>query len=288
MSMANTLQPAPGAGRESAAPGRRLTEARQAQNLAAVDVARQLKLSVWQVEALEAGRYQQLPGPIFVRGFIRNYARLLKLDAEELLRAAGDSLPQQTARPETPLSRDIPFPTTQSPRWPKYLAAAAVIFGALAFYEFTWNNPEDAATRTITVTPVPMVAKPRSEPTPAQAAGEPGPAQPAIETAPAEPIPAAPVVESTAAATSVERMPRSGEKRIRLDFDQESWVEIRDRNERVIFSQLNRPGTTQEVSGRPPFSVVVGNAHGVKMTLGDQPVDLASHTKIDVARLILE
>jgi cytoskeleton protein RodZ len=56
----------------------------------------------------------------------------------------------------------------------------------------------------------------------------------------------------------------------------------------VIFSQLNRAGTTQEVSGLPPFSIVVGNSHGVKMTLGDQPVDLASHTKIDVARLILE
>lgn len=291
MSMADTLQPVPGAGRESAAPGRRLSEARQAQNLATADVARQLKLSVWQVEALEAGRYQQLPGPIFVRGFIRNYARLLKLDAEELLRAAGDSLPQQAARSETPPSRDIPFPTAHSPRWPKYGAAAAVIFGALAFYEFTWNNPEDAATRTVTVTPVPMAAKPQSAPTPsiAQAAGEPGPAQPAIvEATAAEPIPAAPVAESTAAAASAERMPRRGEKRIRLDFDQESWVEIRDRNERVIFSQLNRPGTSQQVNGLPPFSIVVGNAHGVKMTLGDQPVDLAIHTKIDVARLILE
>ncbi len=44
----------------------------------------------------------------------------------------------------------------------------------------------------------------------------------------------------------------------------------------------------QEVSGLPPLSVVVGNAHGVKMTYGDQPVDLARHTKIDVARLVLE
>ena len=57
---------------EIASPGRRLAEARQAQNLTTADVARQLKLSVWQVDALEAGRYHQLPGPIFVRGFIRN------------------------------------------------------------------------------------------------------------------------------------------------------------------------------------------------------------------------
>ena len=291
MSMADTLQPLEGGGRESAAPGRRLSEARQAQNLAAADVARQLKLSVGQVEALEEGRYQQLPGPIFVRGFIRNYARLVKLDAEELLRAAGDTLPQQAARPETPPSRDIPFPTTQPARWPKYAVAAAVIFSALAIYEFTRNSPEDAATRPVAVTPVPVAAQPKVEPTPppVQVMTEPAPAEPAITVATAaEPLPAAPVVEPAAAADGAERAPKPGEKRVRLDFDQESWVEIRDRNERVIFSQLNRPGTTRQVSGLPPLSVVVGNAHGVKMTFADQPVDLAIHTKIDVARLILE
>ena len=73
-----------------------------------------------------------------------------------------------------------------------------------------------------------------------------------------------------------------------MAFEQESWVEIRDRNERVIFSQLNRPGTQQFVNGMPPFSIVVGNAQGVRLTYEDRPVDLASHTKIDVARLILQ
>src|SRR5689334_23402695 len=118
--MSDVLQPTAGDGRDTTPPGVRLAQTRQAQNLSAADVARQLKLSVWQVEALEAGRYQQLPGPIFVRGFIRNYARILKLDPEELLRAAGDTLPQQAARPETPPSHDIPFPTSHAARWPRY------------------------------------------------------------------------------------------------------------------------------------------------------------------------
>jgi cytoskeleton protein RodZ len=286
MTMVDALQPPSGDAPGAAAAGRRLSEARQAQNLAATDVARQLKLSLWQVEALEAGRYQQLPGPIFVRGFIRNYARLVKLDPEELLRAAGESLPQRAARPETPPSRDIPFPTAHVPRWPKYAMAAGAIFCALAVYEFVWNEPEGAPKQAVAVSPVPVPPKPRSEsPTSsAQAAGEARSAQPviAVETA------AAPAGESAAASASAERVPKPGEKRVRLNFDRESWVEIRDRNERVIFSQLNRPGTTQEVSGLPPLSVVVGNSQGVRMTFGDQPVDLASHTKVDVARLILQ
>lgn len=288
MTMADTLQPPPGDAPDAAAPGRRLSEARQAQNLAATDVARQLKLSLWQVEALEAGRYQQLPGPIFVRGFIRNYARLLKLDPEELLRAAGASLPQQAARPETPPSHDIPFPTTNVPRWPKYAVAAGVIFGALALYEFVWNEPEGTPKQAAAVTPVPAAPKAKLEalPPPAQSAGESSASRPAITAATAAvTIPEPP---AAAAQPGPQSLPRRGEKRVRLDFTQESWVEIRDRNERIVFSQLNRPGTMQEVSGLPPLSVVVGNAHGVRMTYGDQAVDLARHTKIDVARLVLE
>ncbi|HUF82500.1 MAG TPA: DUF4115 domain-containing protein, partial [Burkholderiales bacterium] len=78
-----------------------------------------------------------------------------------------------------------------------------------------------------------------------------------------------------------------GEQRVRLEFEEESWVEIRDRNEQVIFSRLNPPGTRQLVEGMPPFSVVVGNAQGVRLTYDGTPVDLALHTRIDVARLVL-
>ncbi|MBI2295364.1 MAG: helix-turn-helix domain-containing protein, partial [Betaproteobacteria bacterium] len=119
-----------------AAPGRRLAQARALHDLSPSDVARQLKLSVWQIEALEAGQFDRLPGPVFVRGFIRNYARLVKLDPEDLLQSAGDSLPLQAPRPATPPSQDIPFPTAQTRRWPGYAIAAAVLVAGLAFYEF--------------------------------------------------------------------------------------------------------------------------------------------------------
>jgi len=289
MSMAETLRPHTVSGLEGASPGRRLSEAREAQNLAAADVARQLKLSVGQVEALESGRYQQLPGPIFVRGFIRNYARLLKLDPDELVRVASNDLPRQAALPQTPPSQEIPFPTAIVPRWPKYAAAAVAIFGVLAAYEFIWNEPSGPATWTVEVTSVPVAPKAKSAEAsqPVQLAGEPGAAQPAISAATAaEPIPNAPAaadVPPVAESTS-----RPGEKQVRLEFDQESWVEIRDRRQQVIFSKLNYPGTTQQVTGMPPFSVVVGNAHGVKLTYGEQVVDLSHYTKINVARLILE
>jgi cytoskeleton protein RodZ len=73
-----------------------------------------------------------------------------------------------------------------------------------------------------------------------------------------------------------------------MRFARESWVEIRDRNGRKIFSQLNEPGTEQVVTGVPPLSLVVGNAIGVQLTHNEQPVNLGPYTKVDVARLTLE
>jgi len=287
----NEAVDAPVAAASSPNPGGRLAEARQAQNLTPADVARQLKLSVWQVEALEAGRFERLPGAIFVRGFIRNYARLLKVDPNELLRAADDCIAQAPPSVVAAPSPDIPFPGASRSRWPMLAGAGMVVVGLLAGYEFYWNAPEPQPASAVAVT------RPAVEPgrTPPAAAA---PTQPVPESAAAPAIALATVLQATQDVSPVaagekqspeaEKTPKPGERQLRFVFEQESWVEVRDRNERVIFSQLNSPGTQQVVNGMPPFSIVVGNAQGVRVNYGDKPVDLAPHTRTDVARLILQ
>ncbi|MBI2508662.1 MAG: helix-turn-helix domain-containing protein, partial [Betaproteobacteria bacterium] len=277
------------------APGRLLARSREARNLSVADVARQLKLSAWQIEALEAGHYQRLPGTVFVRGFIRNYARLLRLDPEALLQSAGD-LPQSAPRPETPPSRDIPFPTAGNRRWRTYTAVVAVaVVAVLVVYEFYWDEPETAwVRRPVAAVPVLPVPQPLLAPAEAADAGTPAAADDALPGRPVAATAAAASEQAKDAPSSAavalrdyDQQPEPGERQVRMKFEQESWVESRDRNEKVIFSQLNRPGTEQSVNGRPPLALVVGNAHGVRMIYDDQPVDLARHTKIDVARFIL-
>ena len=75
---------------------------------------------------------------------------------------------------------------------------------------------------------------------------------------------------------------------IRLVFEGESWVEIKDGSGATIYSRLNPEGTERVVRGVPPFSLVIGNAHGVKLTYRDRAVDLEPHTRVDVARITLE
>src|SRR5574343_1092038 len=60
--------------------GEQLRLAREARGLQIGDIAQTLKLGPRQVEALEKGDWSGLPGHTFIRGFVRNYARLMQLD----------------------------------------------------------------------------------------------------------------------------------------------------------------------------------------------------------------
>jgi cytoskeleton protein RodZ len=72
--------------------GATLSAERKRQGLSLSDVARQIKLSPRQVEALERDDFATFRGALFVHGFLRNYCRLLKIDAVPLIKAADEVL----------------------------------------------------------------------------------------------------------------------------------------------------------------------------------------------------
>ena len=79
---------------ESAPPpslGQVLAAERERQSLSRADVAQRLHMSAYQVEAIETGDYTRLPRGTFLRGFVRNYAKVLGLPADEALRLLVDS-----------------------------------------------------------------------------------------------------------------------------------------------------------------------------------------------------
>ena len=80
---------------------------------------------------------------------------------------------------------------------------------------------------------------------------------------------------------------RPGAYRLVVRTEDEAWIEIRDSADRLLVSSLNPAGSERVVRGKPPYSLVIGNASNVRVSYEDRPVDLAPHTKADVARFTL-
>ena len=63
-----------------------LRQGRANRNLTVYDVAEATKIRTDHVRALEAGNYEVFAAPVYIRGFVRTYSTLLKLDTDALLR----------------------------------------------------------------------------------------------------------------------------------------------------------------------------------------------------------
>jgi cytoskeleton protein RodZ len=88
--------------------GERLREARESQGISISQAAVETRILQRYLVALEDGDYQHLPGDVYARGFIRNYAEYLSLPAEELI---------ELYRRERGMSEPIRVvPVTTSPR----------------------------------------------------------------------------------------------------------------------------------------------------------------------------
>ena len=72
-----------------------------------------------------------------------------------------------------------------------------------------------------------------------------------------------------------------------LDFTHESWLEVYDSDDARLFFGLVQPGRVLNLTGAPPFDVLIGYARDVRVTLDGSPFDYAPHTRHGVARFSL-
>ena len=301
--------------------GRLLSDERERQGLSRADVAQRLHMSPWQIEALETGDYTRLPKGTFLRGFVRNYTKVLGLNSDAALDALSAAAPTGPAPGIVVPSQNIRFdPLGDRFSGPHVrawtFAAATLVLILAAMYWWTSMRPGEPSTKAtarkeITAGPAPQnlavapmpaaepVAPPREAPRveeppksaprveqPRPAAPEPSKAAPTPVSAASRSVKPPDLLPVTIAAPTPTRAP--GTRTVTLRFKGTSWVEIKDRSGKVLLSKLNDPGSEAEVSGRPPFSVVVGNAPDVTMLYDDRAFSLEPHTRVAVARFTLE
>ena len=272
--------------------GGMLRAARDAMGMSLDTVAQQLKLAPRQVTALEEDDFARLPGRTFVRGFLRNYARLVRIDPEKVLSAlpGGDapSLDSPALQATAPTIGELPTTEHAKPGWTRWaipLTLVAVI-AAAAIYEFSRGRGDAQQTPA----PPPGSSEPERPSPPKPSAG-------VSETPLPNPIGAqAPATEPAGAATgaapslgaSTPAEPRAAEVTIVLAFRDASWTDIRDGHGQVLVAQMIPGGQTRSIAGVPPLNVVIGNATAVSATLRGQLLDLVPVTQKNVARFIVE
>lgn len=310
---------------DAAAVGAQLRRVRENRGETTGDVAHALKLTSRQIEAMEAGRLDLLPGPAFARGFLRNYARYLGVDPAAVLIAfefeagaqAVELLPVSNAEGVMPTggaSRAVQIPAA--------LVAGVLLVAVIAGWYFDWfqmpgepvavteqvsepASPGEAThTSEAVAVPAPGVTSPAVGSVSPVLAPMPAPPAVATATAPMNPIPVAPVAPAGAPAADsappanvpaivppapVVEAPRTdGVAHMVFRFGGESWVEVRDASGAIVYSGISNAGSTRTVQGKPPFALVVGNARQVSLEYRGKPYDLSPHVRVSVARLTLE
>jgi len=259
--------------------GQVLREAREAQNITLEDVAMRLRLMHRQVEAMETDDFESLGQPVFSRGFVRNYARLMGLQPETLL-ARMEGAPTEPA-PVVPVEPPMPSSWLTSPWLILFLLGVLVVVAApISLY--WWLNSDAGETQHAVI---PM--KQESPPAPAVTSVVPNPVDAVAET-PAAPEP----VVATEAAVEADVPPvaasPTSRSQVHLEFGEESWVEVKDASGRTLHRQLNPAGSSADIQGQPPFDVLIGNAAQVRMTYNGRPIDLKPFISVTVARFTLE
>jgi len=300
--------------------GATLAAERERQGFARTDVAQRLHMSPSQVEALEHGDYEHLPKGTFLRGFVRNYAKVLNVPADPLLGLLADAKPREPRPGIVVPTQNIRFDPLGERLSSPYVKAAtlAVVAVAVGFAAMYWamyvrpgrssgpaadkvpvpaKSAPPAPATAVTAAPAVPPAETKPPGTPSASSPAPATAAPAASSAPAAAKPqparasgAAPeksAVPEKAAAAGPEATP-PGAKRLRFQFTGESWVEVRDARGRILLQRLNPAGSEAVVAGRPPLEVVVGNAPEVRLTYDGRDFDLEPHTNVAVARFTLE
>ena len=256
--------------------GTRLRQAREAAGLTLEDVGQRLRMPVQVVKSLEQEQWQKLGAPVFVRGQLRSYARLLGVDVSELLEQAqvGPVVPPTlVSHTHTPRARRI---AENLGRRALYVGITAVL--AVPVWFATRGHFDGAApspnTASLDVIPAAVPVTPA------------GPGSAAA--APAE-VAAAPVTKPTATpyVASLAPVPRAAPAaaaNLDMQFSGDSWVDIAGPDGGSVEKALIKAGETRSFIPGQVARVTLGNASAVQVQQNGAIVDLTPYQRANVAR----
>lgn len=208
------------------------------------DIERVLRIRAVQIDAIESGRYENLPGRVYTIGFIRSYSEYLGLDGNKMIHLFKTQAGGKTVNPEL----HFPVAASDSKIPPVWLVGASVA-AAILIVLIWWGLQSHSRSQ---VTEIPEVAAIDSS------REQYGPAKP-------EGVPM--TVSEKRTPVAVQPQP---DKSIILNIRQNSWVEITDKDGKAIVSRVLKAGDKYFVPDRPDLSMSLGNAGGIELVVDGQ------------------
>lgn len=283
-------------------PGGRLTHAREARGMSLEEAAKALRLSPRHILALERDDYEHLPEPTYVRGYLRSYAQLLGLPADEII-ASYNSL--SVAHRPADLGKLSPPQQLTSDHRLVRLGSFAVLGLFVGLAALWWYGHEER----LPPAPVPLTGMPdggvaTAGGEPAASAADGGQSRAPEATAPSLPAATPP----RTAAPAPDRMPAAREAgegrqapaaadgpvlegqprgRLVLRTLEDCWADVRDAAGNRLLYETIQAGRVVSVEGAAPLAVFLGNVDGVRVEFNGMPYDVARHRRGQVARFTL-
>jgi cytoskeleton protein RodZ len=277
--------------------GAKLKLEREKRKITLEQISVSTKIGTRMLQALEEDNFNQLPGGIFNRGFVRAYSRFLGLDEDQTIadymQASGDAAPVSTetvshedgsrenaaredaAREDRDRDRDkdkvsrleasADAPPRQVP-WGVFAGALLVVALALSF----WSHRRREHMR--------QAVRPNSASAATQLSGQVSGSDLPTTGSPTTSSPAGVFAPSAAPKTSHALAPASpaaipGEFTVLIQAREESWTTI-TADGKTISSELLPAGSERVVRGRKEITVRTGNAGGVDFRFNEKKVDV--------------
>ncbi|GAB0111818.1 RodZ domain-containing protein [Pseudoalteromonas distincta] len=270
--------------------GQILKKHREQANVSIATIAAPLKLSELQVQRLENDEFALL-GPItFVKGYIKNYCRELKVDSSDIL--AMMPAPPEPTKPENmqSFSRRTEKEANDSRLMLFSYLILAIVIGSSALWFWQNATPIEEQTSNINVENSRMSERQAAQPSILEQQQAEIDDESLLESqstlTPTETTNTEAVTQ-TIPLTSNNLNQDDSASTIVMNFNDESWVEIYDaKGDKVAFG-VKKAGYVMTVSGTPPFSVVLGKHDVVSITLNGKPVDISAFPKNRLAKFKL-
>ena len=277
--------------------GARLASQRQSVGLSVTDVAAELRLHPNQVRAIEQEDLARLPAPAYVRGFIRSYARMLKIDASPLLSDLNAKLEpvRESVVEGGATDYSAARAASNERKFPQWMLGGALLLlmtlGVIGWQARLQQSPPPAPVAVAATPAAPAPTQPTAiVPSPSSASEatsiEVKADEAAASTAAADPVPApTDTAEPTVASSAIAS---GAAPTLVLRFNGASWAEVTDRGGKILLSQLNSEGAEHALDGELPLTVVIGDANFASAEVRGVAFNLQPFTRNNVARFTIK